>query len=287
MVTASLSRGSTVVSFELAQESGNPTVIQTVGKPEQEFKKVSRPNPRVSDQFQSLDTFILRGYVDGDTAYSKARRLAEDLIKPFSEGEELTLELSNLEGFDRYSVAPIGESVLELTYPPGQRDWVTVDLNLTRVDNSVGGVATEESTSSSALANDSGSVTIRNPATSDSVTLEDGLTLTRTVGRPNTTVINGPNESTYYDKVRSTVDEWGIDATLTSDTARADSQTLMDILGYRTQRDGLRLEFDNNLYGLSTYNVAASGSEAGRRIINASEPGMARIKNVTLRTITV
>jgi hypothetical protein len=288
MVQASLSRDGTSVDFQLNQDSGGtPTIIQSVSKPQQKLTPVSVVDPRVSDQFESVQSFILRGYIDGDSAYSDARVLAEELIKPHSGGNNLTLDLSNADGFSSYTVAPATESACELEYLPGQRDWIPLSLNLTRVDTTIGGAATEAPNTSAASPQGGGSVTLTNPGTGDSVDILHDLSITRTVGRPNTTIRPDPTQVAYIDKVRSAVDEWSIRGVLEGPTARSDSQTLIDILSAVRGRDGLTLEFNNNMYALSDKTVVPTGSEAGRRVIGASEPDMVRLDNITLRTVTV
>lgn len=288
MTTVTLSRGSTVVSINLEQETGGtPTLVQSVSKPQQKFPTVSVVDPRVSDQFESVETFVLRGYLDGDGAYRDARILAEELIKPHSGGTPLTLELSSVDGFGRYDVAPAGENACEIEYLPGQRDWIPVSLNLTRVDETIGGASFEPDSSSAATPQGGGSVELRNPQTGDSVEILHNLSITRTCGRPNTTIRPDTDQVTYIDKIRSANDEWSIRGVLEGPNAREDSSKLVDILSSVRGRNGLTLAFNNNLYGLSDKTVAAAGSEVGRRIIGASEPDMVRLENITLRTITV
>jgi len=288
MVTASLSRGSTSVDFELNQSAGGtPTIVQAISKPQQKLPSVSVVDPRVSDQFASVETFVLRGYIDGDTAYQDARSLAEELIKPHSGGTGLSLDLSNADGFGTYTVAPAGENACELEYLPGQRNWIPVSLNLTRVDETIGGASSEPINVSSATPQGGGSVTLRNPNTGDSVDILHNLSITRTVGRPNTTIRPDTSDVVYIDKIRSAYDEWGIEGVLEGQNARRDSEILMDILSEPTGRDALSLRFNNNIYALSNKTVVASGSQAGRRVIGASEPDMVRVNNISLRTVTV
>lgn len=288
MTTASLSRDGTSVSFELAQSGGGtPTIVEAVSKPNQKFQPIARVDPRTSDFFQSVKTFILRGYIDGDTAYQDARVLAEELIKPHSGGNDLTLDLSNADGFGSYTVAPAGENAAEIEYLPGQRDWVPISLNLTQVDETIGGSSSGVSGTSGAVPQGGGSVTLRNPDTGDSVDVLHDLTLTRTVGRSGTTVRPDPSDVVYIDKIRPATDEWSLSGVLEGGQARSNSQTLIDILSSKLERDALKLEFNNNIYALSDKDVVPAGAEAGRRLIGASEPDMVRVNNITLRTVTV
>lgn len=285
MTQATLSRGGTSVTFQVEENSGAPVIAESISKPEQELTPVSQVNPRVSDQFASVLQFTVTGYIDGSDAYERARVMAEDLVKPHGDGDALTLDLSNADGFGSYSVAPSTANACELTYNPGERNWVRVALRMPQVDRVIGGSASDDQTGSGATAGNGGSVTLTNPATSDSVTITDGLNVSRSVGRPNTEVRADPTEVVFIDKNRSAEDTFEIGGRIVSNTARADSQTLVDILSASRGRDALTLTFDNNLYGLGSYTVAAVGGEAGRRVVNASEPGMVAIRNLTLQTV--
>jgi hypothetical protein len=286
MVQASLSRGSTSVTFQVEQEPGGQTVIQTTGKPQQEILETSSRDPRVSDQFAAVKSLTVNGYIDGSNAYEDARVMAEDLVKPHSNGAPLQLDVSNLDGFSTYDVAPDNASALKLTYNPGERRFVRVAMSVTQVDETIGGAASDDQTGSGTTPNDGGGVTITNPGTNTSVTINEDLTVTRTVGRPNTTIRPDPTGVTYVDKNRAAEDVFEIEGQLVSGTARSDSQTLINILSASRGRQGLDLTFDNHLYGLGSYDVSAVGGESGRRIVSASEPGMASVRNITLRTIT-
>lgn len=288
MVQATISRNDISVDLQVEAEGARTTVIESVSKPEQDFKVISQEDARVSDQFAAVRSFNpITGYIDGPSAYEDALILAEDLVKPHSDGVPLTIDLSNLEGFGTYDVAVNNSNALKLTYPPGQRNWVQVQLNVTQVDAVDGGDQSTSITPSSTTSNDGGSVTISNPRSGQSVTIEHGLTVTRTVGRPNSKIRPDIDEVTLVDHTRTAEDVFEIGGRLVSDTARADSREFINLLSTPLAREGLELTFNNSLYGLGTYTVAPTGSEAGRRVINASEPGMVTLRNITLRTITV
>lgn len=287
MSEITLSRGATSVTIDAVGETSRPTVVYSQSKPQQDITPVSNVDPRSSDQFQSVPQFTINGYLKSTTAYEDARTLCEDLIKPHSGGSDLTLGLSNVSGFGSYTVAPNSDSAVSVTYTSGQRDLVEVELQLTKVDTTVGGAATESFTSSTVTPGNGGSVTLSNPANGESVTLNENLSVKRSVGRPSSTVRPNPTSVTYIDKVRSASDTFELSGRLTDASARTDAVTLIeDVLGTPLGRDSLTLTFNNNLYGYDTFDVVPVGSRAGRAVVNASEKGLARVNGVTLRTIT-
>jgi len=135
---ATVSRNQTSVTFDIYDEGGNLAVARDIGKPELEFYQVAREAPRSFDGFSATDVFTVVGQFTGSSAYSDAKKLAEDLIRPHSNGDALTLDLSDVPGFTSYEVAVQNESALQLAYPPGQTDWVSVQLQATQVRDTIG-----------------------------------------------------------------------------------------------------------------------------------------------------
>lgn len=134
---ATLSRGGTSVTFDVIGEGGTPVVIWDVGKPNASEQRSGRENPRSQDFWSGLRQVAVRGEMDRSSAYSDAKTMAEQLIKPYSGGTPLELDLSQLQNHGVYEVAPL-QNALVLQYPPGSTDVVIVDLSLPVVSSTVG-----------------------------------------------------------------------------------------------------------------------------------------------------
>lgn len=287
MTTLTLSRGATSVDVEWLGEAPDPILVYSASKPNQEINPVSNIDPRVSDQFQNVKQFTINGYLTGANAYTDARSLAGELIKPHSGGTALQLDLSNIDGFGTYDVAPSQQNAVDISYPPGQRDLVPVSFSLPVVDTTIAGSATETTSVSSVTPGNGGSVTLSNPTNGESLTISQNLNVSRTVGRPNSTIRPNPSSVTYIDKVRSAQDVFEVSGRVSDATARADSVTLIeDVLGTPLGRDSLTLTFDNNLYGYESFDVVPSGAESGRMVVSASEKGLVSINGLSLRVVT-
>jgi len=121
----------------------------------------------------------------------------------------------------------------------------------------------------------------------NSVTLQEALDVERSVGRPNSELRTDTQEKPkYIDKKRSASDVFKISGELVSDTAETDAQTLVeDILRPRLVRSSLTLSFDNNLFGLGTYDVVPEGGQAGRISYQTGETGIVSVSSLTLRVV--
>lgn len=139
MATATVTRGGTSVTFDIYDEGGGSVAVaRDIGKPELEFQNVARANPRSFDGFSALDVFTVTGQLTGSNAYSNAQTLAEDIVKSHSDGTTTTLDLSSVTGLSTYDVAFNSENNLRLAYPPGRKDWVSLQLQATVVRGVVG-----------------------------------------------------------------------------------------------------------------------------------------------------
>jgi len=139
MAEATVSRGSTSVTFSIYQEAGELAIARDIGKPQQSFKTVSQEAPRSQDQLSGIDQLTVLGVFLGDGAYSRADTLVEDLVKPYSEGEPLQLDLTDVTGWD--GILQIGvpdDTAVQLDYLPGRKDRVDIQLSVPVVSSTVG-----------------------------------------------------------------------------------------------------------------------------------------------------
>jgi len=278
---ATISRGDTSVTLPLVEDStGAPIAIRGLGKPNLNIQNTGSADPRFVDQWSGLDQYTLIGRFVGNNAYSDALSLA-DLIKTNGGGESLILNIDSDEFDTNIEVAPgVGQQgPLTLSYEPGTKDVVIVDVSLTRVAETLGSV-TQDTTTPTATGN--GPITIS--ANGQSVELNLEVTVDRTVGRPNSTTRKAPStDPRYIDKAKSAFDEFELTAQVTQNTIPTIND-LVDIFRPQLNRTPVTLNF-NGLYGMGEMDVVPSGSEAIRFTRNAGQNGISIIPKITLRRI--
>lgn len=139
MASATLSRGSTSVTFDIYQEGANLAIARDIGKPQQQFKTVSREDPRSQDQLSAIDQLTVLGILLGADAYSQAQTLVDDLIKPHSGGQPLQLDLTAVSGYDSiFEVGIPSDTAVQLDYQPGTKNRVDIQLSVTVVSSTIG-----------------------------------------------------------------------------------------------------------------------------------------------------
>lgn len=139
MADATLSRGSTNITFTIHREGGQLAIARDLSKPALSIKNVSRQEPRSVDLKSSVETITLLATLLGPSAYSQADALVEDLIKPHSDGEPLQLDLTDVTGFTNvFEVGVPSEDAIQVDYLPGTRDRVDVQFSLPVVDDTTG-----------------------------------------------------------------------------------------------------------------------------------------------------
>lgn len=281
MVDATISRGNTSVAIPLVEERGTPLVSRDVGKPNQRIQQNGRMNPRVQDQWSVLVTYSIIGTFTGSSAYQNARDL-QDLIKDHSGGTGLEMDIP-LSDFDsNVSVCPAAEQeqACRITYNPGRRDWVGVELALTRVDSTKG-----SGTQSASTPTGSGSGPIELISSNSTVQIKSDPVVERAVGRPNSTVRRQiAAYPLYIDHRKSAYDAFELTFRLEDSNAITDVNNLVDMFENRLGRDTLGLEF-NGLYGLGQFRVVPQGSQALRTTRVAGEEGQNRVPTVSLRRV--
>jgi len=287
MTDITISRDGTSVTLPLNVEGDNIMIAYSASKPQQNINNVVDPDPRARDNFKNVRSLTLSGNFTGSSAYIDARTLAQSLIKPFSEGNNLTVDLSNFAGFGSYNVAPNLEQSLELEYLPGSKNIVGCNLNLTIIDTlRQAEDVTQEVVDPTPVVSDGAEVTITNPDNSESVTLTKDLRVTRSVGRPNSGINGFSTEIRYTDKVVNASDKFEISGELKSDTAEADAITAVeDVFGSALGQSALTVDFDGS-YGLGEFSMVPVGGQAGRVTVSAGEEGVRRVGPVTLQVVT-
>lgn len=283
MADAILSRGATSVTIPILETDGGLAVARDVGKPAANERDVGREDPLVIDNMSAGDSFTVVGLLHGAPAYTDAKTLAEELIKPRATTDTpLQLDLSDLPGRGTYDVAPVTESAATLTYSPGRQQMVGVQLSLSVVGSTIGGEQQAQST----LTSDAGSgVKLERDGTS--VTFDTDVGLTRKVGRPQSQLLPRPADlPTFIDKNDPATDVFELSAELSGAFAASDAQTLEEtIIRQRLGFETLQLHFLDNEFGLDAYDVVAKGSAALRTTFDSGETGHVGVPTLTLQAV--
>lgn len=285
MADAILSRGNTSVSVPLLSPSRSIAVARDVGKPTLSEYTVGRQDPRARDNLNAADQFTVQGILTDGTAYADAKTLAEDLIKPrATSGTPLQLDLSALPSRGTYDVAPVSDSACTLTYQPGRRDMVGVQLSLSVVAQTFGGSQSGGGTASP----DAGDgVKLERSSANASVTLAPDLRVERTIGRPDGKLQQRPADlPTYIDQNTPATDVFELTGQFGDANAESDATTLEEnIVRTRLGDETLTLHFLDNLYGLDAYDVIPNGSGAVRTVFRTTETGIVRVPTLNLKVV--
>ena len=279
MAVATLTRGNDSIEIPLQEEGGEILVSSTFGKPEVDIRRSGGTlNPRSQDQFSGLQNFEIVGkFFDYDTSHDLA-----DLIKSAST-EPLELTIPSYLYEDGITVAPSAgsDSALGLSYPAGRRNIVDVSLTLTRV-GPVQGVGEQQAQTP----RDSGSGPVQIRIGSRTVDLPTaGLSLERSVGRPNDVVRRRPRQADprYQVKPKVTSDVF----TFSFETLDNIPETLNTITEniFRDQlgRGGVTIDF-NGVLGLGAIEAIPVGSSPFRQVHQAGR-GWVTVPTLEFRRI--
>jgi hypothetical protein len=282
MAEATLSRGNTSVSLPLrADSSGTPICVRSIGKPNLNIQETGSINPRFIDQWSGLEQYTLSGRFDGSNAFSDAITLT-DLIKSNGNGDPITLNIDMPDYDSDIPVVPAAgqDAALSTIYNPGWRNYVEVDLSLTRVSEVIAGANQSATTPTT-----SGSGPIKIERRGDSVELESDIEVTRSVGRPQSVVRKSPsaNDPVYIDKFKTAADSFELGFRQV-DNPVSDVNDLVDLFKQQLKRKPLTLDFQG-LYGLGAFNVIPDGSESLRHNRQAGWKDSGLVPSVTLRRV--
>lgn len=281
--TATLTRNGTSVDLDLIGEGRDLVLARDVGKPTSQTHTTGAENPRYQDYQNAQDTFVLTAFLVGSGAYSDAKTLAEDIIKPRL-SSALTLDLSALPSRSTYSVVPAPNSACTLSYVPGTVNIVGVQLSLPVVDRVQGG--TQTAAGSSSPASGSG-VRLTRSDDGTSITLSRDLTLTRTVSRPSLEL--NPTNSELpiaIDQNEPAQDNWELSGDLVSSSANSDANTFEeDLIRPRLGDATIELEFLGNQWNLDKYTTAPTESRAIRTSLSAGQKGVMSVPTIQLQTV--
>lgn len=283
---ATLSRNGTTIDVPLLESgSGNPLVARDIGKPHLQVRGTGAADPFFNDDYSGLVNYAIVGRFFGSNAYDNAIDLA-DMIKNHGEGSPITLNLPGTRYDNDISVVPAGEQDqgVNLVYNPGHKDWVTVDLTLTRVSAYFGADSVNSDLQSTTpTATGTGPISLSDG--SQSVSFENDITVERSTGRPNSTLSRRTNESypAYQDKQKMAHDEIELSVTF-KDNNVTKINKLNDIVSSRLRRTPLTLDF-GGLYNIGSMKVAPTGSRAIRDTNPSAHESVSIVPTLTLRRV--
>jgi len=273
------------VTFPVMQESGTPLFSVDIGKPELSTYESGELNPRFNDSRSGLENYTITAQLRGASAYSDAITLANIIKSRTGNGEELTVSLSGTDIPSAYptsatTVAPAAEQerALELTYAPGRRNVVDVELSLTRVNN-VRGNANQAATTPTA----SGSGPTQLTDGNTTVAMDKGIAITRTVGRPNSTIRSSTSQHpNYIDHRKTAYDAFDIEFQLTDNAQTKVVNLARNLIQPQLGVSPLTLDF-RGLFGMGAFNVIPSGSQSLRYQRIAGQKSIENTPTLSLR----
>lgn len=283
---AVINRNDTSVNLPLIREGGTPVLSVDWGKPSAKTRDNGGTiDPRAQDNWSGLANYNLMGMFTSSNAYSNAITLA-DLMKSHSGGTSLTLNVPLGEVDDNISCMPSAgqDSALTLTYNPGQRNMVYVEASLTRIRNLFAS-GNQDANTPTESSSDPGPIQVTANGTTVDITTD--VTVTRTVGRPNSVVRRVPRADfpNYFDKRKVAHDSIELGFQFAGDNYISNITDLADnIFKQRLGRDGMTLDF-NGLYGMGSFDVLPIGSAPFRHARRAGHQGQSVVPTFEFRRI--
>jgi hypothetical protein len=263
------------VTFDILTESGEPQFSVDYGKPELNIYEHGELQPRFNDTRSGLENYTLVAQLVGSSAYDDAIKLADLIKSRTGPGEELTIEVSgngltSAYPIDETVVAPAAEQerALELTYAPGRVNVVDVQLSLTRVNAVRGGANQDATTPTSDGYEDNTGTIVRGPLKltdgANPVEMFEDIAITRTVGRPNSTIRSSPRfDPNYIDHRKTAFDGFDIAFQLLENGPNKAETIARSLIKPPLGRDSLTLDFQG-LFNMGQFNVIPDGSQAFR-----------------------
>jgi hypothetical protein len=246
------------ISIPLLESSGTPLFSVDFGKPFANIHENSGSiNPRVQDRWSSQINYTIIGRFTGDDAFQKAIDLT-DLIKDDPVDRLVMLPPAEFSELDNtIDVAPQAGNggCLQIEYPKGYTNQVTVQLQLTRVSSSTTDPSRDISTPTA-----SGNGPIELIANGNTVEVDTDVSVSRSVGRPNDSMTKSLSSfGRYIYKNKVTADRFSLSFQFT-DNIQSKLVTITDqIFKQPLGRSGILLDF-NGLYNLGQFRVFPEGS---------------------------
>lgn len=280
MVDVTLTQDGNSVTIPLIAQGGENLITRTVGKPELSFRNGGELQPRFQDQRSGIQGIQIVGQFTESDAYSKATELANFIKSAYQSPISFDVPLGEYD--TPLSVAPaIGnDTALTLTYQPGRRDWIIVELNLSQVD-SVRSSTSQSATTPTTTGN--GPIQIGDQKGVRTVDLSTDVVVERSVGRPNDSEQPRTNSRrpVYIYKQGNAFDGFEIGFQNLTNPVDATSK-LYELFSNPLGTSPLSLDF-NGIYGLGDFDVVPNGSGALRHVRAAGEQGVIQYPVLSLR----
>jgi len=283
MTTATLKRGNQSVSLELLGEGAGTLAISDLGKPNAQLHNSGGAAfPRPLDNYSGLQNITLSGRLVSNSAYSDAIELV-DILEADLGSDKLRVDI-DLPEYDDDILVALGagqDSAGTVTYEPGRRNDVGVDLSLTRIGR-IDGTGNRDISTPTATGN--GPITLT--AGGQSVEIETDVTVERSFGRPQDTIRKQPQaEFPYYINKQKTISETLSLGFLLHENPIEDLQTIGErIFRQQLGRRGISLDF-KGIYGLGEFRVFPTGSAPFRQARLAGRQGESTVPTLELSRI--
>jgi len=283
MVDATVERSGTSVNIPLLVGSGGtPLISMDYAKPRMKYYSNGALEPRINDNFSGITTYTLTGKLFD---YSKVNTLME-LVKTNSNGNPLVLNLPGGEYESDITTVPAAgqEQALTALYQPGYKDYVEIDLTLTKVAYINGGTSDSDQTEITPTATGSGPIQLSNG--NDTIDMTTDLTVERSVGRPKLAVQPLTSGLDPYANEKQKMAYDGFEISFQHTNNPVDTATkIRDILEPQLGTSGLTLNF-NGVFGLGEFTVAPpSGGQAFRMTRESGEEGVINQPTLSLRRV--
>lgn len=283
MAQATLSRDGTSVTLDLIETGGTPVISADLGKPNLNEQPSGALEPRHIDQFAGTESYTLLGRFVGSNAYTKAITLGE-LIKSNMAGNDLVLDVDLDEIPSNVTVAPAPtEESVNMAYVPGNKNRVDVEMQLTRYGELQGSYDLAEQQETTPTTTGTGPIQISDGV--NTVDLTRGIEVSRSVGRPNSTVRTQRNTQfpAYVDNAKAAYDAFELNLEF-GDNTLSKIADLRPMFNTRLRRESLTLDF-NGLYGYGSFSVIPTGGQAIRHTRQAGEQGIVLVPTINLRRV--
>lgn len=284
------------LTFSIAESAGSPLFSVDIGKPELSLYQHGELQPRFLDTRSGIKNFSITTQFTGSAAYNDALTIADIIKSRQGSNATLTLSVSGTNLPSAYPTSPVvvapavaQEEALSLTYPPGRKDAVTVELTLTQV-NDVRGTANQEAvTPTSDGSTDGDGNTVRGPLIltdgTTTVDMAENISVTRKIGRPNSVVRSGiATHPNYIDHRKSAFDGFELTFTMFKNAQTKVVDLASNLIQPQLGREPLTLNFQG-LYGMGAFNVVPNGSQALRYQRTAGSKDIENIPTVSLRRV--
>jgi hypothetical protein len=279
-MNVTLNRGVKSVDIPLVDTGNTPLFIADFGRPNQIIRDgMGTIDPAVNNQWSAMVNYNMVGKLfDYDDAIDLA-----DLIKTLEKDTDLTLEPNLPEYDEEITVAAQAGNTraLSLQYEPGYKDYVQVELGLTRYGKSV-----NDKNAAFATPRETGNGPVTLTVAGETIELGTNLAVTRTIGRPNDVIRGTPSDTfpRFEGKRKSATDQFSISFETVNQGVEAITTLTQNLYKVDLGRNAIDLNF-NGVYRMGTFKVIPEGSASFRQSRRAGERDVIMAPSLDLRVV--